>query len=78
MFPAERVVLGVHLVGEWNLFPVICGEEPDLREREGGCEGALGGLGGKTTYLGKHPSESSGCVCASRKSENADFVAELV
>jgi hypothetical protein len=32
LFPPKRVVLSVHLVGERNLFPVVGGEESDLRE----------------------------------------------
>ena len=32
LFPPKRVVLGVHFVGERDLFPVLGGKESDLRE----------------------------------------------
>jgi len=63
LFPAERVILSVHLVGERNLFPVVGGEEPDLR-RKGAVRGRRGARR-KDSHLGEHPRESSGRVCAS-------------
>ena len=32
MLPTKRVILGIHLVGERNLFSVVRREEPDLGE----------------------------------------------